>query len=486
MTAATVCTPLRSEWAALHGVVSAPVHRTGRGPAGRLPSSGPVLVAGVAGALTADLRPGDLVVAESLRESGTEFSCPAGPLLFAAVRRLGLRVRLGPVLSRERVLHDRRRAEATDALAVDTESAYLAGQTTTGQTVALRAIVDTPAAPLLRPGTVWRGLTALRALRAAAPAIDQWVAATGDREVLLASPRSFCAGVERAVGIVEAALQRFGAPVYVRHQIVHNRAVVRELESRGAVFVDELDAIPQGARVVFSAHGVAPSVRREAEARGLRVVDATCPLVAKVHTEVRRFAAQGKTVYLIGHPEHEEVVGTRGEASGSVTVVTDPAAAAEVQPADPGNVAYVMQTTLAADEAERTAAVLRRRFPAIVTPGSEDICYATTNRQTAVRAIAQRCDLVLVVGSDNSSNSRRLVEVAERCGAPAYLVDDATAVDLRWLAGARRVGVTAGASAPPHLVDQLIGSLSGLGQLTVTEAKVANEDIRFTLPREVS
>ena len=488
MTAAVVCTPLRSEWAALHGVVSAPLRCTGRGPSGRVHSSGPVLVAGVAGALAADLRPGDLVVADLLCGPDGEFVCAAAPLLFAAVRRLGLRVRLGPVLSCDRVVWGGQRvaAAATGALAVDTESAYLAGQTTAGQTLALRAIVDTPTAPLLRPGTVGRGVAALRALRAAAPAIDQWAAAAGDREVLLASPRSFCAGVERAIGVVNAALQRFGAPIYVRRQIVHNRAVVRELETRGAVFVDELDAIPPGARVVFSAHGVAPSVRREADARGLRVVDATCPLVAKVHTEVRRFAAQGKTVYLIGHPEHEEVVGPRGEASGSVVVVADPAAAAQVRPADPGNVAYVMQTTLAADEAERTAAVLRGRFPAMVAPASEDICYATTNRQAAVREIARRCDLVLVVGSDNSSNSRRLVEVAERCGSAAYLVDDATAVDLRWLAGARRVGVTAGASAPPHLVDQLIGSLSGLGQLTVTEVKVADEDIRFSLPREVS
>jgi 4-hydroxy-3-methylbut-2-en-1-yl diphosphate reductase len=316
--------------------------------------------------------------------------------------------------------------------------------------------------------------------------VNQWAAAVGEHEVLLASPRSFCAGVERAVRIVECALQRFGAPVYVRRQIVHNSHVVAALQTRGAVFVDEVDMVPDGATVVLAAHGVAPSVRRDAQARQLHMIDGTCPLVAKVHAELRRFAAKGNTVFLIGHGEHEEVVGTRGEAPDNVVVVADPAAAAQVQPADPAKAAYVMQTTLAADEAEQTAAVLRERFPAIVGPPADDICYATTNRQAAVSAVARRSEVVLVLGSRNSSNSHRLAEVAEKCGPPAYLVDDVGAVDVRWLAGVRRVGITAGASAPQLLVDELIGCLSGLGPLTVDEVSVVGEDIQFALPKEVS
>ena len=487
MTSAVVCTPLGVEQAALRGAVSAAVLRTGAGPSGRVDATGPVLVAGVAGALTNQLRPGDLVVAEELRTADSTTPSHAAALLLGALRRLGLPVHLGPLLSREHITDGRHRAAAaaTGALAVDTESAYLARHAPAGQTVALRAIVDTADAPLLRPGTAWRGITALRALRTAAPAINQWAAAAGDRQVMLASPRSFCAGVERAVEIVERALQRFGPPVYVRRQIVHNSCVVRGLELRGAVFVDEVDQVPQGSTVVLSAHGVAPSVRRDAAARRLRVIDATCPLVAKVHSEVRRFAEKGNTVFLIGHGEHEEVVGTRGEASDSVVVVANPTEAARVQPADARKVACVMQTTLAADEAERTAAVLRERFPALVAPPREDICYATTNRQAAVREVAQRSDLVLVLGSQNSSNSRRLVEVAERSGAAAYLVDDASGVDLCWLATARRVGITAGASAPPHLVGEVVRCLSGLGRIRVQEVSVAEEDVRFTLPREV-
>jgi len=488
MTCAVVCTPLRSEQAALRHAVSAPVVRTGKGPSGRVDAAGPVLVAGVAGALSGRLRPGDLFVADELRTLDTATPSPAAPLLFGALLRLGLRAQLGPLLSCAGVVDGQNRTAtaASGALAVDTESAYLAGCAPAGRTVALRAIVDTPDAPLLRAGTVWRGVAALRALRAAAPAIDQWAAAVGDRDILLASPRSFCAGVERAIEIVERALQRFGAPVYVRRQIVHNTRVVRDLEARGAVFVDEVDAVPEGSTLVLAAHGVAPSVRRDAEARGLRVIDATCPLVAKVHSEVRRFAARGDTVFLIGHHDHEEVVGTRGEASDNVVVVADPNEAARVRAPDPGKVALVTQTTLAVDDAQRVAAVLRERFPALAAPRRDDICYATTNRQQAVHAVAEQSDLVLVLGSHNSSNSCRLVEVAEKCGPPAYLVDDIGAVDLRWLAGVRRVGVTAGASAPSCLVDDLIRCLSGLGQTTVGELNVADEDIQFTLPREVS
>jgi 4-hydroxy-3-methylbut-2-enyl diphosphate reductase len=304
--------------------------------------------------------------------------------------------------------------------------------------------------------------------------------------VLLATPRSFCAGVERAVTVVERALERASGPVYVRRQIVHNAHVVADLEDRGAVFVQEVGEVPEGATVVLAAHGVAPGVREDADRRGLAVVDATCPLVTKVHSEVRRYSRRGDTVFLIGHADHEEVVGTRGEAPHRVVVVEDAEQAERVQPADPERVAYVMQTTLAVDEAEQVATVLRRRFPALSAPRSDDICYATTNRQRAVREIAAASDLVLVLGSANSSNSQRLAEVAEREGTPAHLVEDASAVDLRWLAGAARVGVTAGASAPPHLVDDLVTALGGLGPLAVRSAAGAVEDVLFALPKELS
>jgi 4-hydroxy-3-methylbut-2-en-1-yl diphosphate reductase len=540
---AVVCTPLRAERAALRPALPVtPVMRTGMGPARSTASAAalrrdgpvPVLVAGVGGGLAAELRPGDLVVASEVRGGAQPVPCPSAPLLAGALRRLGLPVHLGPVVTSPRLAGGvaRRELAATGALAVDMESAYLAAAARYSAAVAgeptgaatgysagaragyatdaaaaypvnavvegrtdpaaggpfavVRAIVDTPARPLPRPGTPRRGALALRALRRAGPAVEQWAAAVGAREVLLAAPRSFCAGVDRAIEIVERALQRYGAPVYVRRQIVHNAHVVADLRGRGAVFVEEVGEVPDGSVLVLAAHGVAPSVRAEADARGLAIIDATCPLVSKVHTEVRRYAARGDTVFLIGHREHEEVVGTVGEAPEHVVVVEDAEQAARVRPAEPDRVAYAMQTTLAVDEAEQVAAVLRERFPTLAGPRTDDICYATTNRQSAVREVARHCDLVLVVGSANSSNSVRLVEVAEREGAPAYLVDDASAVDLRWLAGVTRVGITAGASAPPQLVEQLVHCLGGLGPLAVQETQVTEESIRFTLPREVS
>ena len=485
-----ICAPLHSEWSALRGVTSAPLVRTGRGPAGRLDdaASGPIMVAGVAGGLDAALRPGDLVVASEIRRDGVSLPSRAAPLLYGALRRLGLPARVGPVFSSERIVSgaDRHRLARTGAVAVDTESGFLAATAVDGQSAAIRAIVDTPSAPLLRPGTIWRGLRALHALRAAAPVLDQWSAAAGEREVLLAGPRSFCAGVERAIAIVERALHRFGAPVYVRRQIVHNEHVVRELAGRGAVFVEEFDDVPPGSVVVLAAHGVAPQVREQAEHRSLRVIDGTCPLVAKVHAEVRKFAAEGRTVFLIGHAEHEEVAGTRGEAPGSVVVVSKPSDAERTSPPDPDRVGYVMQTTLAASEAEQTEAVLRQRFPALVGPRTGDICYATTNRQRAIQQVARESDLVLVLGSENSSNSARLAEVAAAEGVPAHLVEDAGAVELSWLRGARRIGVSAGASAPPALVHDLVTALSGLGPVRLRPATEIEENVRFNLPREVS
>jgi 4-hydroxy-3-methylbut-2-enyl diphosphate reductase len=367
---------------------------------------------------------------------------------------------------------------ATGAVAVDMESAWLAAAAADPDRplAVVRAVLDGPGRELADPRP------ALRALRAAAPVLAEWAAATGPRTVLLGAPRAFCAGVERAVEAVGLALEREGAPVHVRGQIVHNRHVVAGLERRGARFVREVDEVPPGAPVVLSAHGVAPSVRAAAAARGLRVIDATCPLVAKVHAEARRFADAGYTVLLVGHAGHEEVVGTLGEAPETIRLVQDAADAERVEVADPQRVAYVTQTTLAVDETADVVAILRRRFPALVGPRREDICYATQNRQQAVKTLAGACDAVLVVGSANSSNSNRLVEVAERHGARARLVEDETALDLGWLAGARTLGVTAGASAPEALVQRVLGALRGLGPLDIREHAVARETARFKIP----
>jgi 4-hydroxy-3-methylbut-2-enyl diphosphate reductase len=303
--------------------------------------------------------------------------------------------------------------------------------------------------------------------------------------VLLAGPRSFCAGVERAIEIVERVLEKQGEPVYVRKQIVHNTRVVGDLEDRGAVFVEELDQVPDGATVVFSAHGVSPMVRAEASRRGLAVIDATCPLVSKVHAEARRFADGGYTVALIGHAGHEEVEGTLGEAPASTVLVQTPQDVAKLKPRDGEKVAYLMQTTLSVDEAASVSGALRERFPSVRGPGSDDICYATTNRQAAVRAVAADSDLVLVAGSANSSNSVRLVETCERIGTPAHLIDSASDIQLSWLTGVSTVGLTAGASAPPAVVEEIISALSGLGALSVSERVTTTESIRFGLPKEV-
>jgi 4-hydroxy-3-methylbut-2-enyl diphosphate reductase len=308
---------------------------------------------------------------------------------------------------------------------------------------------------------------------------------TGPRTVLLATPRSFCAGVERAVDIVKHALRLRGAPVYVRKQSGHNVHVVAALSARGAVFVDELDAVPDGSTVVFSAHGVSPAVRDEAARRGMNVIDATCPLVAKVHAEARRFADRGDAVILIGHAGHEEVDGTLGEAPDRMTLVQSAADVDDVVVADPSRVSWLTQTTLAVDETAEILDTLRARFPDLRGPAADDICYATTNRQNALRAIVDECDLVLVIGSENSSNSRRLVELARHGGSSARLIDDAADIRPEWLAGARVVGLTAGASAPPELVESVIAALGRLGPITVEERGTVRETVRFTLPTAV-
>ena len=306
------------------------------------------------------------------------------------------------------------------------------------------------------------------------------------RKVLLVRPRGYCAGVERAVQAVEVALEQFGAPVYVRKQIVHNTHVVRNLEKQGAVFVEETEEVPEGAVVVFSAHGVAPQVRDDAKSRGLRTIDATCPLVTKVHSEARRFAAQGYDILLIGHDGHEEVIGTAGEAPTSIHLVDGPAESDTVQVRDPARVAWLSQTTLSVDETKQTVAALRERFPQLLDPPSDDICYATQNRQTAVKQIAADCDVVIVVGSTNSSNSVRLVEVALDAGArSAYLVDDASAIDPGWLETVATVGVTSGASVPEDLVDGVLERLAECGFSDVEEIEAVKERMVFALPREL-
>ncbi len=306
------------------------------------------------------------------------------------------------------------------------------------------------------------------------------------RRILLAAPRGYCAGVDRAVITVEKSLELYGPPVYVRKQIVHNTYVVRMLEAKGAVFVDETDEVPEGATVVFSAHGVAPSVHAEAEARSLKTIDATCPLVTKVHHEARRFAAEGFDILLIGHEGHEEVVGTSGEAPEHIHLVGGPDEVDALQVRDPDRVAWLSQTTLSVDETMATVARLRERFPNLLDPPSDDICYATQNRQVAVKRVAEEADLVIVVGSRNSSNSVRLVEVAREAGADAHLVDSAEQIDPGWLAGVCTVGVTSGASVPEILVDDVVAWLRGHADFgAVQEVVSAQESLLFALPPEL-
>jgi 4-hydroxy-3-methylbut-2-en-1-yl diphosphate reductase len=306
------------------------------------------------------------------------------------------------------------------------------------------------------------------------------------KRILLAKPRGYCAGVDRAVQAVELALERYGAPVYVRKQIVHNTHVVRSLEERGAIFVEETDEVPEGSIVVFSAHGVAPSVHEAARARHLRTIDATCPLVTKVHNEARRFAAQGYEILLIGHEGHEEVVGTSGEAPENIILVDGPEDAASIEVRDPARVAWLSQTTLSVDETSQTVAALREQLPLLIDPPSDDICYATQNRQAAVKQIAKESDVVIVVGSANSSNSVRLVEVARDAGAAsAYLVDDAAAIEPAWLDSAATVGVTSGASVPEELVSQVLDRLAEAGFGAIEEVEAVHESMSFALPREL-
>ncbi|MCB1938943.1 MAG: 4-hydroxy-3-methylbut-2-enyl diphosphate reductase [Rhodocyclaceae bacterium] len=306
-----------------------------------------------------------------------------------------------------------------------------------------------------------------------------------DSEILLANPRGFCAGVERAIEIVEQALIRFGAPIYVRHEVVHNKFVVDDLRAKGAIFVEELGEVPDGNTVIFSAHGVPQAVRSEADARGLRVFDATCPLVTKVHLEVARMRAQGREIVMIGHKGHPEVEGTMGQVKDGIHLAESVGDVAALDIADPDQLAYVTQTTLSVDDAAAIVTALRARFPNIVGPKKDDICYATQNRQDAVKFMTPHVDVVLVVGSQNSSNSNRLREVAALRNVPAHLIDNAEAIDPAWLAGKKRIGVTAGASAPEVLVAAVIERIKSLGAHSVRTLQGAEENVTFPLPKSL-
>ncbi len=321
--------------------------------------------------------------------------------------------------------------------------------------------------------------------RGCAPSYTVRTMGATPEKLLLAAPRGYCAGVDRAVQSVERALELYGAPVYVRKEIVHNKHVVEVLRERGAVFVDSETEVPEGATVVFSAHGVAPSVHANAAERALHTIDATCPLVTKVHVEAKKFAAEGYTIVLVGHAGHEEVEGTMGEAPEHIVLIENEDDVDALEVRDPDKVAYISQTTLSVDETRAIINRLRERFPAIVGPRTDDICYATTNRQAAVKELARECDLVLVIGSRNSSNSNRLVEVAREHGADSYLIDHEGQVQDEWLEGKRVVGITSGASAPEELVQRLVGFFRSRGTSDVRELEVVKEDVRFMLPKVI-
>jgi 4-hydroxy-3-methylbut-2-enyl diphosphate reductase len=489
----TVLAPMRMEARAVRsGAAWADVRRIGVGPRrsaraalARAAPDTPVLVAGFCGALDERLAPGDVILASELIDAAGRVACPDPTVLAGALRRGGLRVHVGALVTDARIVAGdaRERLRATGALAVDMESAAVARALDGRPVFVLRVVLDTARHELYRPLRLLRALrVAGRSLARAGALMGGWAHALGSRELVLAAPRASCAGVERAVGIVERELDEGGAPIYVRKQIVHNGHVIADLERRGAVFVDEIDEVPVGATVIFSAHGVSPDVRRRARNRDLRVIDATCPLVSKVHAEARRFSSRGFDIVLVGHDGHEEVEGTFGEAPERTHVVATVQDVARLELDDPSRVAYLTQTTLAQDDTANVIEALRERFPDLVGPASSDICYATQNRQDAVRALARDCELVVVIGSGNSSNSRRLVEVAQRAGARAVLVEDGSEISPELVATAGRIGITAGASAPEALVQGVIRALSGLGAATLSERLVAIEDVRFKLP----
>ncbi len=488
--------PLRLEALALRGM-GAPVEQLGMGPtkarssvqrllAGDSPPKAAAIM-GIGGALGDDLVPGDVVVADRLvgPEGRQVAELASAPLIAGELRRAGLRARTGTVVTTDHIVTGAERQKLRElADVVDMESlpvAEMVGASGTSLAV-VRAISDSPEHELWSLAGAAGVTRALLTLRRAAPVLLTWAQALAPRTVLLADPRSFCAGVRRAIETVQRAIALFGAPVYVRRQIVHNAHVVEELEAAGAVFVEELDQVPDGATVVFSAHGVGTAVQHEAQVRNMRTVDATCPLVSKVHHEAKRFAGSGRQVVLIGHRGHDEVEGTLGTVPG-IRLVSGPEDIDGIDATKP--TAVVTQTTLATDEVAGMMAALDKHFIDLVHPSASDICYASQNRQEAVRAMAPECELVLVVGSRNSSNANRLVEVARRAGAPAHLVEDEADVKLSWLAGRHHIGISAGASAPETLVQRLVACLAALGPISTVERATMQENVTFSLPVEV-
>jgi 4-hydroxy-3-methylbut-2-enyl diphosphate reductase len=481
------------------GAGAARVERTGMGPARAAATAAAlratatdesaVAVVGLGGSLVRGLEPGELVVADKVFAADGAVVCelPGAALLAAELQRAGLPARVGGVVTADHIVsgeEERAALASVGAVVVDMETSALLGAPWGRPVAVVRAISDAPGQDLISPRGLASVAKALRAIKASAPVLEAWATACGSRTVVEAEPRSFCAGVSRAISSVEAAIARFGTPIYVRRQIVHNEHVVSDLETKGAIFVRELDEVPDGATVVFSAHGVGRSVRAEAGLRQLQVIDATCPLVAKVHNEVRRFSERDYELVLIGHAGHDEVEGTLDEVPGIRLVETpDDVASLDIQPGS--KVAYATQTTLAPDEVETTVNALRDRFSDLTGPRSSDICYATHNRQEAVKALAEDCDLVLVVGSATSSNSRRLVEVARRAGCRSELIDDESGLRLDWLSGAARIGLTAGASAPDFLVHRVAAALGALGELDIQRRPGRHEAVSFSLPPEV-
>ncbi|MCL4312855.1 MAG: 4-hydroxy-3-methylbut-2-enyl diphosphate reductase [Actinobacteria bacterium] len=498
-----VFAPMRIEaYALMMAMRSCKIVRTGMGPhrakrtvsriSDVLAEAPAVVVAGFCGGVTEGLKVGDVVVASSITvldaESGERdpIDLPDASLLVRALRRAGHKVHVGNIASTDHIVlgDERIQIEKKGALAVDMESAWLVPERKSGAFAVVRVVLDTGDEELLSPALAVRALRASKVLMSVGRVVQDWTETTRPRRVLAAKPRSFCAGVERAIECVERALAAFGPPIYVRKQIVHNQAVVSSLEDKGAVFVDELDEVPDGARVVFSAHGVAPEVNAEAEAKHLEVIDATCPLVAKVHQEARRLGSSGHEVILIGHRGHEETVGTMGHHPGMHLVST--VEEVEMLPIAPGSkVALLSQTTMAVDEVTNIANQIAKKFPLLAGPGPKDICYATQNRQEAVKALAQECEVVLVVGSQNSSNSKRLVEVAQRSGCKAYLIENEMSIDLDLIKDAASVGVTAGASAPEELFQRVVRAISALGPTTFEEREVVDEEVNFSLPAKV-
>ena len=523
-----VLAPLRVEAAALRRAGGARrVIVTGMGPAAAAravralegAADGPVAVAGFCGSLRDGVEPGDVVVASEVRCPIGVVSLPSAAALSHSLRRTGLKVHVGPILSTDHVVRGSERARlATDgALAVDMESFWLVSGVHARRTAAdlhaadaagvghggrsgvegagdhrtavVRVVSDSPGSGFGPAGLLASGVKGLRGLTRVGGCLESWAAATGPRTVLIAAPRSFCAGVRRAIDITEQALAQFGAPLYVRREIVHNRHVVDSFRDRGVVFVRELSEVPEGRVVVLSAHGVSPAVQAEAQDRGLETIDATCPLVARLHAKARLLVEQGHLIVFIGKKGHDETEGVVGEAPDSIVVVEDrgdidrldwgDARASEPASLADATIATLTQTTLAPHDVEGLVAGLRERFPRLIVPRATDVCYASRNRQEAVRRVAPECDWFLVIGSASSSNSRRLMEEAQRMGTPAALVDDESDLDLARLVGVRTLGLTAGASAPELLVQRMLAFLEALGPLDVRELRAGADERHF-------